>query len=531
MTIDAEPEPFVTGGPDLGKREVSKQIRGSSLLLVGKLISVFVNLGVQVLIVRYLTKSDYGAFAYALSLVTTASTVVTLGLDRGVTRFAAMYDEQKAYDKLLGTIVLQLGVIASLGLAVVALVVGLQGWLRGSAIDDPAAVSILLILILLAPVQAYDGLMVNLFAVFAKPGAIFFRRHVLTPVLRLGVVALLIAAGGDARFLAAGYVATGLLGVTVYTVLLVRLLRRRGLLARGRGHRPSLPVRAMFAFSLPLVTTDVLFIIQNTTDVILLGRYGGTEDVAAYRAVQQAARVNLLVFTSFALLFTPLMARLFAREDAEGVPRLYWQTAVWVAVISFPLFALTFSLSEPLTVALYGERYASSALFLQLLAVGYYFNAALGYNGMTLRMLGLVRYSVIVSVLVAIISVALNFLLIPRHGALGAAIATCAAFIVHNVLKQAALRKGTGITVFEWRYLRIYGVIVACALGLLGVQVLFQPPLAIGLVLVVLTSLGVFAVGRSELDINETFPEVARVPVLGRLLCGSGVRSKVGDDG
>ena len=50
----------------------NRQIRGSSLMLVGRALSMGVNFVVQVLIVRYFAnaKGDYGAFAYALSIVT-----------------------------------------------------------------------------------------------------------------------------------------------------------------------------------------------------------------------------------------------------------------------------------------------------------------------------------------------------------------------------------------------------------------------------------------------------------------------------
>ena len=58
----------------------TKQIRGSSLLLVGRLITVVVNYAVQVVIVRYLTKSDFGAFAYALSIEAFVETLIALGL-------------------------------------------------------------------------------------------------------------------------------------------------------------------------------------------------------------------------------------------------------------------------------------------------------------------------------------------------------------------------------------------------------------------------------------------------------------------
>ncbi len=67
----------------------------------------------------------------------------------------------------------------------------------------------LLILIVLAPIQALDDVLMNGFAVFSNPRAIFFRRYVLNPVLRLAVVGLLIFGERDVEFLAVGYVVTG----------------------------------------------------------------------------------------------------------------------------------------------------------------------------------------------------------------------------------------------------------------------------------------------------------------------------------
>ena len=57
--------------PHAKHNATSRQIRGSSLMLVGRAISMGLNFLVQVLIVRYFAnaKADYGAFAYALSIV------------------------------------------------------------------------------------------------------------------------------------------------------------------------------------------------------------------------------------------------------------------------------------------------------------------------------------------------------------------------------------------------------------------------------------------------------------------------------
>jgi hypothetical protein len=77
----------IIAAPGVEQSTTRRQIRGSSLLLVGRFLSRGVTFAVQILIVRYLSKSDYGAFAYALSIVTLGTTVVTFGLDRAITRF------------------------------------------------------------------------------------------------------------------------------------------------------------------------------------------------------------------------------------------------------------------------------------------------------------------------------------------------------------------------------------------------------------------------------------------------------------
>ena len=353
---------------------------------------------------------------------------------------------------------------------------------------------------------------------FRSPRAIFFRKYVLAPALRLAAVLAVIAGQSDVRGLAVGYVAAGALGVAAYGAMLVRTLRRQGVLGTVPMRSARVPVREIYGFALPLLAVDLMFVVMNGANVVMLGYFGDARDVADYRVVQPAAHLNVLVMTSFTLLFTPMAARLFARDDKAGIQELYWRTAVWIAVFTFPVFAATFALSHTLTVGMFGERYASSAPILALLSLGYYFSAALGFNGLTLRVYGLVRYSVVIAVLAAIANVALNLVLIPRYGALGAGIGTCLTLVVHNLLKQAGLRKGTGISVLHRRHLRVYAVIVAAAGVLLALQRLLDPGFVASLALVAAASLAVLGFTRRSLQIGDTFPELLRIPVVRALL-------------
>src|SRR5436305_11135399 len=157
-----------------------------------------------------------------------------------------------------------------------------------------------------------------------------------------------------------------------------------------------------------------------------------------------------------------------------------------MSVIAFPIFALTFSLAQPLTVLLYTKSYADSATILALLSFGYYFSTALGFNGLTLKVFGRLRYIVVVNILAAVVNVGINLLLIPRYGALGAAIGTCGTLVAHNIFKQAGLLLGTGINLFEWRYLKVYLTIGLSVVGLLLIQTITSSHIVIGFALVAL---------------------------------------------
>jgi O-antigen/teichoic acid export membrane protein len=248
------------------------------------------------------------------------------------------------------------------------------------------------------------------------------------------------------------------------------------------------------------------------------------EEVAAFRAVVPLAVLNQFVLQSFTLLFMPIAARLFARNDREGINNLYWQTAIWTSVLSFPIFALTFSMAQPLTVLLYGKSYQGSAIILALLSFGYYFNAAMGFNGLTLKVYGKLKYIVAINVLAAVANVAINLVLIPRYGALGAACGTCATMVLHNILKQAGLRFGTGISLFEWKYLKVYVSMVLGAAGLLAAQSVLpknyswtEPYVYLGFGLAGLVALVVVGLNRKLLNVGQTFPELLRFPLMRRL--------------
>ena len=512
--VQEAPKQKRKGKPDAAR----KQIRGSSLLLAGKLLSVGINFGLQILIVRYLPVADYGAWAYALSVVAFCQNIAVLGLDRAITRFVPIYHEREDYNKLFGTLILVFGAILLVSAAIIAAFHAAPEQLARLIKDNQQPVNLLLIMIFLVPVEAFDNLLTGLFASFTNPRAIFFRKHLLGPLLKLGVVLLLLLLQSDVFFLAGGYLTAYVLCVLFYIVLLVRLLRRQGLFQHFQRSGVDIPAKEIFAFTIPLLSSDLVTILTHAADTLLLGYFHNATEVARYTVILPAAHFNKLVMTSFALLYTPLAARLFAKNDFQGINDLYWRTAVWLGILTFPIFALTFSMARPLTLFLYGARYEDSWVFLQLISFGYYFSAALGFNGLTLKVLGKLRYIVTINILAVIVNVGVNLLLIPKYGALGAAIGTAGTMVVHNIFKQIGLRLTSGISIFDRQYLPFYLIIAGSATALFLITLFFAENIYVAVPLVMLASLFVIRTCKDKLKVEETFPELLKLPLMKKLL-------------
>jgi O-antigen/teichoic acid export membrane protein len=504
-----------TAGKTLSEQDATrKQVRGSSLFLFGRMLSLGVNFFTQVLLVRYLSTTDFGVFAYGLAVVSFFRLFATLGLQDAIPRFVPIYQENGEYGKVFGTIFLAVGAVLAAGIVMVVLVcVAPQILLPFMHDRSPSSLGVLPILIFLVPVEATDLLLDGLFASFAGTRDIFVRRYLLGPGLKFGVVVPLLWMKSTAIFLAYGYLLAAATGVLVYGSLLIKLLRERGILQRFRFKEIDFPTRETLAFVLPGLVSALAMCICPV-NALLLGRLGTMSDVAFYRAVGPIAELNNIVFSSFTLLYTPLAARLFARADYRAINGLYWRTAAWMSVLSFPIFAVTFSLAKPLTMFLYGARYAPSGPVLALLSLGTHFNVLFGFNLQTLKVIKRWRYVVRVSALTAVANLVVSTALIKQFGTLGAGIGSAVTLLGYNLLLQAGLSPTADFHIFDRRYLSIYLTIAFGACGLYLVGSLTSLSFYVLLFSAACVSLLVFVVAKKRLSIAESFPELLRLPFM-----------------
>jgi len=492
------------------------QIRGSSLLLAGNVISLGITFLPHLVLVRYLTPEAFGHLGYALSLVAVGKTYA-LGFNEALSRFVPIYHTRQENAKVLGSILVVFVTTLLISLLLITGFAVASGPILALLTKGREPAGLLLILMFLVPLEACDLLIINLFACFARTREIFWGRFIIPPLLRVIVITVVVLQHSKIAILAYGYLVAELITVVVFGGLIVRELRRQKLLLNLR--YVTLPIHEIFSFSVPLMASNVIGIIGSSIPVLVLGYFHPMTTVAYYRVVLPAAVLCSMIPSNFMPLYLPSASRLFAKRDISGINHLFWETSLWMSALAFPIFLATFCFARPLTILLYGLRYAQSAPILAILSIGYFVNVIFAFNTVTLKVLGKIRPMVVLNIVTPLIIVLFNLVLIPHYGAVGAAIATAAGLIAQSLVRQLILwRVSEGLSLFEKRFASFFFVLSATAVSLYIFQLFASIPIYVGLMLALTFSVLVFWLVRKHLKIANTFPEVHRIPFIGRLL-------------
>ena len=175
-------------------------------------------------------------------------------------------------------------------------------------------------------------------------------------------------------------------------------------------------------------------------DFAILGAMAGPAVLGAYAVASKYAELLRLPGTALTWVFYPRMAALGESEAAALARRLIRPTLVGIAAAAIPVALLT----SPVMRLLYGAQFGTAVLPARVLLAGMVLAGASGVASAHLYGRGTPGLNSIVLGTGLVITVILDVLLIPPFGALGAAIASTAAYLSTDALLIAVLVRLTG---------------------------------------------------------------------------------------
>ncbi|OLC38406.1 MAG: hypothetical protein AUI57_00400 [Candidatus Rokubacteria bacterium 13_1_40CM_2_68_8] len=421
-------------------------LKGAAWSIGGNASGLAASFVTQVILARALEATRYGVYSYLLAWVNVAVLVGKLEFDNVAVRFVGAYDGQRRDGLLRGFLQYGWRVVGGTATAV-AIAVGLGAWLLRPHLHAgveggiwPAAVLVPLSALLLFSSSALQGL--------RRVPQSQLPPLVLRPLV-FGV-GILLASGIGLGLGVGAAVALNAAATAVSLGLSLYLLRRAvptSAVAADPAFDTAQWMRAVRGF---IVISAAQLILSPQADILVVGTLLGPHDAGLYSVASQVASLIGAGATAVIFVVLPVISGLHAQGRRPELQHLVVRTVQACAAVSVPVFLLLFTAGH-VPLRAYGAAFVGAYPILVVLSgvtlVGSMFGALSGY---LLTMTGHEWEASRVIVGTALLNLVLTFVLTPRLGAVGAALATAAAALTRTELLRQRVRRYLGVAVLPY---------------------------------------------------------------------------------
>ncbi len=435
---------YMTPAAPNAPNRYARLLTNTAVFTVGKLLSKLLVFLMTRLYTACLTPADYSTADLIVNMANLLIPLACVGISEGIFRNAAARTGDKEAYFTNGLVVLGAGTVVFLLLSPL---VGLMPFFT----DSVWLIAGYVVIANLHSVVSQYLCAIGRTKLFAGQGilntAIVLLLNVLfLPVLGLGVT---------------GFVLSTVLAdaaTTLFLVLYTRLWRA----VKPRSVSWS-TITTMLKFCLPLVPTTIFWWVTGVSDRYMVAYMCSSEMNGLYAA---AYKIPTLLIYAVSIFDSAWKLSVSAEEDPEVCRAFYsrvWRVYTTVAFLGGGALMLTCRLFARL---LFAESYEAAWVYIPVLTVATVFTALDTFLGSVYFSGRRTAWSMLTAMLGAGLNVLLNVLLIPRWGAMGASVATFAAYFVVCLLRLVTTRR-----LIPFRQERARGLVNTLLLGALAVAV------------------------------------------------------------
>ncbi len=178
-------------------------------------------------------------------------------------------------------------------------------------------------------------------------------------------------------------------------------------------------IRIIYNFSWPIIIISMFSFVFNI-DSIMLGQMRSAADVGLYAAAQRIVQFAAVIPGFIAMAVFPILSK--NESDNEKFSGIFEKVMAIVFAIGIPLAIAGFLLSAPLMSLVFGSQYAAGGLTLGILMLSLLASFPNIILTNVIFSKNLQRSFIAATSIGVAVNIALNFLLIPPYGPVGAAI-------------------------------------------------------------------------------------------------------------
>ncbi|ETX01433.1 MAG: hypothetical protein ETSY1_07365 [Candidatus Entotheonella factor] len=373
-----------------------------------------------------------------------------MGFSTSVVRFLAIYKGENNKSMMKGTLILALVFPLMASLAIGSLIFATSNWAAVNLFQKPelgfvfkgfaCALPFYTLMLICAAcargfkqVKRYNSLI-----------------NLLQPVIELLGVAGLFIIGYRLGGTIFGFGFSSAIAAGVGLYWMVQMFRSMEL------HRvpAQYEVGKQLAFSLSTLMIGVVHMLIIQTDRLMLGALSTAHNVGIFVVASLISQNARFILQSTNSIFPPIIADLYHKGDTQRLVSTYKSVTWLITALTVPLiFVFCFMSSE--IMSLFGSEYASANRVLIILSLFQFVNVAVGSAGFLLVMTGNQKLEAINSWVVAFLNVVLNYIFIPKYGAIGAAFATGLSTGIINLLRVLEIYRFYGYHPYKFSHTKI----------------------------------------------------------------------------
>jgi O-antigen/teichoic acid export membrane protein len=393
---------------------------------------------------------EFGLYALGITVFNIAVLFAPLSMETAVMKFVSQRGKGDGIVSVHRTIASGIATAAGFG---VLLALGLMfsaDLLADRLFAKPQLSTVLLVLALGIPFAAISTVLLSSLQAVGQIRSMVMIRNGVEPAGKFLLAGLAVSMGWGIH---------GLVGAVVAILVVscaVSFRRLRSLTEfqfEGRAIPGSLETKAMLAFSMPLVISNLFGIIAPRSDMLVIGTYLPSQDVAVYAAAFQTAAVLALILSAFDAAIMHTTGELLARQEFGKLRSVSKSASCWAFTLSLFVYVQLLLFAGDI-LRLFGPAFETGAACLVILALGHLFaSAAVSATGIVL-MSGRSKTIMLNSIVIGIMLMGSNLLLVPRFGIVGAALGTSLCVAANSLLCVIEAKYAAGIIPYSTEHLK-----------------------------------------------------------------------------
>jgi O-antigen/teichoic acid export membrane protein len=457
------------------KHHLDRLARGGALNLAGAIVSAVAGFALVALITNTFDKSTAGVLFSATSLFIVAMTLILLGTDVGLGRYVLKYAEEGNPAAVWVCVRTAFVVVTCVSLVVtIGLVVAAPALAELMGLTGHQGSMVITILALALPASAFGSLALAATRAFGnmRPNVVVDKlgRSLAQPAL----VATCALAGGGILWLTAAWVLPYALVAVAAAVALYRLLRQKLPPSNSVVATDAPTIRREFwSFTWPRSIASVAQIVIQRADIIIVAALISPSAAAVYTAATRFVALGKFGTQALQQVLQPQFTQLLATKQAAVLREVFAISSAWNVALAWPIY-LAVGCAPAVYLSLFGQDYIGpGTTTVVVMMLGMLVAIYSGPVDTVLLMSGRSTASLLTSLVALAIDLGLCFLLIPRIGISGAAIAWSVAVVVRAVMSYALVRHSLRLSPVSRASAITAGASVACfGLPMLALTVL-----------------------------------------------------------